>query len=146
MAFSLRERFFQNSNWGGSQVSEQGPSPELRKALESDPQLQAMLADIKANGTSAVQKYLADEDDCHTQYHSFFSKAFLQSEVFGEVLLLEGGSPERSFWRSWTEVFGEVFGLVLLGFSEPKNLQQKLQPGFMTRLYRGAPASSFYST
>ena len=47
------------------------------------------------------------------------SKGFLQSEVLGEVSVLEGGSSGRSFSRSLpSEVFHEVFGLVLLGHSE----------------------------
>ena len=45
------------------------------------------------------------------------SKGFLQSEVLGEVCVLEGA------------VRGEVLGLALLGHSESKSyLQQKLQP------------------
>ena len=57
-------------------------------------------------------------------------KGFLQSEVLGEVSFLGGGGAVRGevFREVCREVFHEVFGLVLLGHSEQKELQQKLQP------------------
>ena len=60
-----------------------------------------------------------------------FTKGFLQSEVLGEV-------PS---WREAVqgevcrEVFCELFGLVLLGHSEQKKLQQKLQAQSPTALH-----------
>ena len=48
------------------------------------------------------------------------SKGFLQSEVLGEVSVLEWGEGFREVCR---ELFREVFGLVLLGHSEQKKLQ-----------------------
>ena len=57
-----------------------------------------------------------------------FSKGFLQSEVSGEVSVLEGVGRGEVFREVCREVFHEVFGLVLLGHSEQKKLQQKLQP------------------
>ena len=57
-------------------------------------------------------------------------KGFLQSEVLGEVGVLEGRRSGRSFGEVWDEVFGEVFGLVLLQHSEQKeeDFRKKLQP------------------
>ena len=56
------------------------------------------------------------------------SKGFLQSEVLGEVCVLEGRSLGRSFWLSLgRRGFGEVFGLVLLEHSEKTSANTSAQ-------------------
>ena len=79
------------------------------------------------------------------------SKGFLQSEVSGEVGVLEGRRSGRSFGEVWDEVFGEVFGLVLLQHSEQKeeDFRKNSSPKFptgknseessMTRFCRATP-------
>ena len=80
-------------------------------------------------------------------------RSFRRSFRFG------GGGVVRGevFGKVWREVFGEVFRLVLLGHSEQKKLQYKLQAriptalrrkagensgkNFMTRFRRGTPAN-----
>ena len=53
------------------------------------------------------------------------NKGFLQSEVLGDVCVLEWGAV---WGEVFGEVWGEVYGLVLLGDTEQEKLQQKLQP------------------
>ena len=66
----------------------------------------------------------------------YFGKGFQQSDVLGEVCVLEGAVRDKSFGEVWGEVFGEVSRLALLGYSEQETLQQKLQPESPRPLYR----------
>ena len=57
---------------------------------------------------------------------SYVSKGFLQSEVLGEVSVLEGGSSGRSFSRSFSQSFRPCFAGIFR--ANKKTLQRKLRP------------------
>ena len=65
-----------------------------------------------------------DDNNVLVDVLNLVSKGFLQSEVLGEVSVLEGGSSGRSFSRSLRRSFPRSFQAC----SDQQKLQRKLQP------------------
>ena len=73
------------------------------------------------------------------------SKKFLQSEVLGEVCILEGGSSERSSWQIFRTGFVGTFRAQELQPKTPTPLHSKAGENsgrdFLTRFCTGTPAN-----
>ena len=67
---------------------------------------------------------------CIRMKRESFSKGALQSEVLGEVSVLEGGSSGRSFWRSLPRSFSRSFRACFAGTFRAKKHSKNFSPKF----------------